>query len=173
MMSSAQSGNRLVAANESANAAKAIAGGVPPVRDAVGTRRCPVLPAPAPPMLLPPTTSALPPTTSALQGPPAAAPVPAHPPVPRAGRAGKLAAAVTVTLMVVIGLGWLSQRADPALPQRTAVVRVGAGETIWDVAARVAPRADQRAVVDRIRKLNGLADAEVVPDQQLQVPDGR
>ena len=166
MMSSAQSGNRLVAANESANAAKAIAGGVPPVRDAVGTRRCPVLPAPAPPVLLPPTTSA-------LQGPPAAAPVPAHTPVPRAGRAGKLAAAVTVTLMVIIGLGWLSQRADPALPQRTAVVRVGAGETIWDVAARVAPRADQRAVVDRIRKLNGLADAEVVPDQQLQVPDGR
>jgi hypothetical protein len=166
MMSSAQSGNRLVGANESANAAKATAGGVPPVRDAVGTRRCPVLPAPAPPVLLPPTTSA-------LQGPPAAAPVPAHTPVSRAGRAGKLAAAVTVTLMVIIGLGWLSQRADPALPQRTAVVRVGAGETIWDVAARVAPQADQRAVVDRIRKLNGLADAEVVPDQQLQVPDGR
>jgi predicted Zn-dependent protease len=75
--------------------------------------------------------------------------------------------------MVIAGLGWLGERPDPAIPQRTAVVRVGAGETIWDVAARVAPQLDQRAVVDRIRKLNGLADAEVVPDQQLHVPDGR
>jgi predicted Zn-dependent protease len=78
-----------------------------------------------------------------------------------------------VTLLVIVGLGWLGQRPDPAVPQQTAVVRVGAGETIWDVAARVAPQSDQRAVVDQIRKLNRLADSEVVPDQQLQVPDGR
>jgi hypothetical protein len=167
MMPSAQSGNRPVAANESASAAKTIAGNIPPVRGAVGTRRGPVLPAPAPPVLLPPTASA-------PQASPAAVPVPARPSVPEVSRAGKLAAAITVTLMVTAGLGWLGQRPDPAIPQRTAVVRVGAGETIWDVAARVAPQSEQRAVVDRIRKLNGLADAEVVlPDQQLQVPDGR
>jgi predicted Zn-dependent protease len=88
-------------------------------------------------------------------------------------RAGKLAAVAIVTLLVIAGLGWLGQRSDPAIPQHTAVVRVGAGETIWDVAARVAPQSEQRAVVDRIRNLNHLTDSEVVPDQQLQVPDGR
>ncbi|MFN2533685.1 MAG: LysM peptidoglycan-binding domain-containing protein [Pseudonocardiaceae bacterium] len=50
---------------------------------------------------------------------------------------------------------------------------MGAGETVWDVAARVAPRSDPRGVVERIVQLNGLRDVELVPDQQLQVPDGR
>jgi hypothetical protein len=165
MTSSAQLGNRLVAANESAGAAKAVTGSIPPARGAVGTWRGPISP-PVPPVLLPPTASA-------PQWSPAVAPAPAGPSMSRASRAGKLAAAVTVTLMVIAGLGWLGQRPDPAIPQRTAVVRVGAGETIWDVAVRVAPQSDPRAVVDRIRKLNGLADAEVAPDQQLRVPDGR
>jgi len=31
----------------------------------------------------------------------------------------------------------------------------------------------QGASVERIEQLNGLTDTEVVPDQQLQVPDGR
>jgi predicted Zn-dependent protease len=84
-----------------------------------------------------------------------------------------LFAAVTVTLAVVAGLSWLGQGSDPAVPQHTTVIRVGAGETVWDVAARVAPQSDQRAVVEQIRRLNGLRNAEVVPDQQLQVPDGR
>jgi predicted Zn-dependent protease len=84
-----------------------------------------------------------------------------------------LSATVIVTLSVVAGLSWLGQSADPAIPERTAVIRVGAGETVWDVAARVAPRSDPRVVVERIRQLNGLSAAGVVPDQQLQVPDGR
>jgi hypothetical protein len=49
---------------------------------------------------------------------------------------------------------------------------VGAGETVWDVAQRVAPRSDQRAVVQRIRQLNGIVGSAVVPGQQLHVPDG-
>jgi predicted Zn-dependent protease len=84
-----------------------------------------------------------------------------------------LSATVIVTLSVVAGLSWLGQSADPAIPERTAVIRVGAGETVWDVAARVAPQSDPRVVVERIRQLNDLTAAEVVPDQQLQVPDGR
>jgi LysM domain len=111
----------------------------------------PVPPAPAPPMV----------------------PMAAHPSAPRAHRVVKLLAAVTMTLAVVAGLSWLGQRTAPAVPERTSIIRVGAGETIWDVAVRVAPRSGQRAVVDRIRQLNGLAGGEVVPDQQLQVPDGR
>jgi hypothetical protein len=63
-------------------------------------------------------------------------------------------AAATVTLAVVGGVGWIGQGAHPRVPANTVVVEVGAGETIWDIGRRVAPRSDQRAVVERIRQLN-------------------
>ena len=75
-------------------------------------------------------------------------------------------------LAVVGGLDWTGPQADPAIPAGTVQTRVGTGETIWDVAQRVAPRSDQRAVVQRIRQLNGIVGSAVVPGQQLQVPDG-
>ncbi|MGH3812505.1 MAG: LysM peptidoglycan-binding domain-containing protein [Pseudonocardiaceae bacterium] len=83
-----------------------------------------------------------------------------------------MAAAATVTLAVVGGLGWIGQTPGPGVPAQTAVIRVGAGETVWDVAQRVAPKSDQRTVVERIRQLNGLAGSAVQPGQQLQVPYG-
>jgi hypothetical protein len=82
-------------------------------------------------------------------------------------------AAAAVALAVVGGLGWIGQGASPGVPAETAVIRVGAGETVWDVARRVAPQSDQRAVVERIRQLNGLVGSAITPGQQLQVPDGR
>ncbi|MBV9162912.1 MAG: LysM peptidoglycan-binding domain-containing protein [Pseudonocardiales bacterium] len=84
-----------------------------------------------------------------------------------------LVAAATVTLAVVGGLGWIGQGASSGIPTETAVIRVGAGETVWDVARRVAPQSDQRAVVKRIRQLNGLVGSAITPGQQLQVPNGR
>lgn len=92
---------------------------------------------------------------------------------PRPGRGVRLAAAASVTLAVVGGLGWIGQPSDPGVPAQTAVIRVGAGETVWDVAQRVAPKSDQREVVERIRQLNGLAGSAIQPGQQLQVPDGQ
>ena len=92
---------------------------------------------------------------------------------PRLTKAVRLAAAVAVTLVVVGGAGWMGQAASPGVPVETALTRVGAGETVWDVAQRVAPRSDQRAVVERIRQLNGMADSAIQPGQQLQVPDER
>ncbi|MDQ3899314.1 MAG: LysM peptidoglycan-binding domain-containing protein [Actinomycetota bacterium] len=82
-------------------------------------------------------------------------------------------AAATVTLAVVGSLGWIGQGAYPQVPANTVPVQVGAGETIWDIARRVAPRSDQRAVVERIRQLNHIVGSAVSPGQQLQVPDGR
>jgi LysM domain len=82
-------------------------------------------------------------------------------------------AAATVTLAVVGGLGWIGQAASPGLPAKTAVIRVGAGETVWDVARRVAPQSDQRAVVERIPHLNGIVGSAITPGQQLQVPNGQ
>jgi hypothetical protein len=85
-----------------------------------------------------------------------------------------------VTLTVVCGLAVLGQAAasGPAVPfttvpAATAVVQVGAGETVWDVARRVAPDAATPAVVQRIRELNGMAGSELRPGERLTVPDGR
>lgn len=90
----------------------------------------------------------------------------------RTGRVASLAASAIVMLAVVGGLDWTGPQPQPAIPVDTAVTRVGAGETVWDVAERVAPRSDQRAAVQRIRQLNGMVGSAVVPGQQLQVPNG-
>ncbi|HVE97436.1 MAG TPA: LysM peptidoglycan-binding domain-containing protein [Pseudonocardiaceae bacterium] len=90
----------------------------------------------------------------------------------RAGWVAALVASATVVLAVVGGLDWTGAQARTAIPADTAVTRVGAGETVWDVAQRVAPRSDQGAVVQRIRQLNGIVGSAVVPGQQLHVPDG-
>lgn len=131
--------------------------------------------------------------------PPAVVPRPRHPvrrvrrpdpvcPVPPRGRGGvaparpvvfpghrlvHLVLAVAVTLVVVGALAWLGQAADAGVPAETAVVRVGAGETVWDVAERVAPESDARAVVQRIKELNAMTGSAVQPGQRLRVPDGQ
>jgi hypothetical protein len=86
--------------------------------------------------------------------------------------ANLVASAAVMVAVVVGGLEWTASDAPPAIPAGTAVTRVGAGETVWDVARRVAPRSDQRAVVQRIRQLNGMVSSAVAPGQQLWVPDG-
>lgn len=85
----------------------------------------------------------------------------------------RVAGVAAVTLAVVGVLGWLGQAASAGPPEETSVVRVGAGETVWDVAVRVAPGSDPRAVVQRIWELNGMTSSAVQPGQRLQVPDGR
>lgn len=105
--------------------------------------------------------------------PPAVAEADRAPPVAlRSGLVASLVAAAIVVLAVAGDLDRAGPQAHPAIPADMAVTRVGAGETIWDVARRVAPRSDQRAVVQRIRQLNGMAGSAVIPGQQLQVPDG-
>ncbi len=117
-----------------------------PMRPAALTRPLPAPPAPVPPIVAP----------------------------ARGRRPACLVAVATVTLAVAAGLGFIGQgTATSGIPAETAVVRVGAGETVWDVARRVAPQSDQRAVVDRIRQLNGVVGSAVAPDQELLVPDGR
>jgi hypothetical protein len=55
------------------------------------------------------------------------------------------------------------------VPSETTVVRVKPGESLWELAGRVAPGADASAVVERIRELNGV-DGGVQPGQPLTVP---
>jgi hypothetical protein len=52
----------------------------------------------------------------------------------------------------------------------TSTVVVQAGESLWQIARRVAPSADPREVVTRMRQINGLGNATVVAGQSIQVP---
>lgn len=53
----------------------------------------------------------------------------------------------------------------------TASVVVQQGETLWEIAKRVAPQADPRATVSIIKELNGLSGrASVKAGQELTVP---
>jgi predicted Zn-dependent protease len=60
------------------------------------------------------------------------------------------------------GTGW------PASPTR--YVTVQPGQTLWQIALRVAPSDDPRDTVDRIRSLNGIGGTTVQVGQRLVVP---
>lgn len=59
-----------------------------------------------------------------------------------------------------------SQTAGPA----TSVVVVQAGDSLWSIAQEVAPAADPRETIARIRDLNGMRSATVIPGQSVVVP---
>jgi LysM repeat protein len=75
-------------------------------------------------------------------------------------------AAVAVTLL---GLGAATAGRASGGPATTTVV-VQPGESLWQIAGRVAPGGDRRVTVDRLQKLNDLGSSVVVPGQVLVVP---
>ncbi len=163
MVAAAQLGDRPTARMEKAQVIPS--DDTMPLRPVAPTRLRPVPPAPVPP-------TAPPVGERQVAGPAQSRATAARPRTLRSSRSASLVAAATVTLAAVAGLG-LAQSTEPGIPAETAVVWVGAGETVWDVARRVAPQSDQRAVVERIRQLNGIVGSTVAPGQQLQVPHGR
>ena len=80
---------------------------------------------------------------------------------------GLVAAAAVVALSML-----RSAAADTGVPERTTVVEVRTGESLWELAERVAPQSPPQAVVERIRQLNGMSGSTVHPGQPLLVPDG-
>lgn len=86
-----------------------------------------------------------------------------------------LAALTTLWLGLVGHFGAIfnADTSDSApMPDSLAVVRVEAGESLRDVAARVAPDAPVRQVVDRIRALNALDSTVLAAGQTLIAPVG-
>ncbi|MGE2725229.1 LysM peptidoglycan-binding domain-containing protein [Mycolicibacterium pulveris] len=82
-----------------------------------------------------------------------------------------IAAAITVWLGLVAQFGGVVGNPD-AVPSRLAVVQVHTGETLNQVAQRVAPDAPVGAVVERIRELNELDSAVLDAGQTLIAPVG-
>jgi hypothetical protein len=82
-----------------------------------------------------------------------------------------VAGVVTLWLGLVAQLGGVAGPTVP-VPSRLAVVQVQTGETLQQVAQRVAPDAPVSQVVSRIRELNALDTAGVQAGQTLVAPVG-
>lgn len=104
---------------------------------------------------------------------------------PHARSSVPIATTVALALLTGIVTGWLvliahlsamsgaeSALSPARVPGRLAVVRVQPGETLQDLAARVAPDAPVQQVVGRIRELNKLETSAVVGGQTLIAPIG-
>lgn len=105
----------------------------------------------------------------ALRGP--------HPPAgPVRLTARGRALVVVVAALPLLALGSLLARqpgdAAPDAGPGPAVswVTVAPGETLWQIAGRVAPGVDRRDTVDRILELNGLRAGDLRAGQRLAVP---
>ena len=86
-----------------------------------------------------------------------------------------IAGMITLWLGLVANVGQVingdDATASPArVPDRLAVVRVEAGESLADVARRVAPDAPARQVAERIRELNDLSSPALAAGQTLIAP---
>src|SRR5207249_2999363 len=82
-----------------------------------------------------------------------------------------LAALAVASCLMITGLGLLPGGVSGApVPERTATVSVEPGDTLTSLAARFAPDSDPGAVVARIKELNRLDQAVLVPGLPLTVP---
>ncbi|MEV7044899.1 LysM peptidoglycan-binding domain-containing protein [Amycolatopsis sp. NPDC051061] len=83
-----------------------------------------------------------------------------------------LAGLAVATCLVVAGLGLFGggAAANAPVPEQTATVSVAQGDTLSSLAARFAPGSDASAVVARIKELNRLDEAVLVPGLPLTVP---
>ena len=85
---------------------------------------------------------------------------------------GVLAVAVAVACA---GLWWFAAQtasgsAAAGTPHHApSAVTVAPGDTLWDIAARVAPQRDPRAEVADLTRRNHLSEAAIVPGQVLQI----
>jgi hypothetical protein len=83
-----------------------------------------------------------------------------------------VAAGITVWLGLVAQFGGVVGSTPAAVPDRLAVIQVQSGETLHQVAQRVAPDAPVGTVVERIRDLNKLDSAALDAGQTLIAPIG-
>ena len=59
---------------------------------------------------------------------------------------------------------------QPGTAEPTKIVQVGAGDTLWDIAADLAADGDVRSVMEEIKQLNALDSGVLQAGQRLVVP---
>jgi hypothetical protein len=107
----------------------------------------------------------------------------AHPAAPvarlhltRRGRVvftGLAAAPLVATALVVALNGGMAVATSDSGNTRFSYVTVSPGESLWQLAEAVAPKADPRDVVADIVSLNQLSSENVQPGQRLALPASR
>ena len=81
-----------------------------------------------------------------------------------------LAAPVAIALAMSALSGAAAQAGSSPSTTSFDYITVASGESLWDLAAWVAPDADPREVVSALIDLNQLESGEVQPGQRLAVP---
>jgi LysM domain len=102
-----------------------------------------------------------------------AAPAVRRPSPARLTRRGRIVVVAFVMLLLIVAAFTLGRGSSQASGRHRTVqhtVTVEAGESLWSVAARIAPHDDPRLVVADIQSLNHLGGPTVVPGEQLIVP---
>ncbi len=96
---------------------------------------------------------------------------PAQPGIKLTVRGRRLVALLALLPIVAafLFIGTRSAQAETAMPA-TAIIKIEAGQTLWDVAVAIAPNEDPRATIWTIKALNGLVTSEVQAGQALVVP---
>lgn len=79
---------------------------------------------------------------------------------------------VLVMLFLLIGARSMVRSSDSSrvLEDDRIIIRVVAGDTLWDIARRVSPDSDPRYAVFRIRQANNMDTAMIMPGQTLEIP---
>ena len=91
---------------------------------------------------------------------------------PRLTVRGRRVVALLALLPILVAfllIGTRAAQADGNGPT-TAVIKVEAGQSLWDVAVAIAPDEDPRSTIWTIKALNGLETSEVQAGQALVVP---
>lgn len=95
----------------------------------------------------------------------------------RLTKRGRVVFTTLISLLIVVALFWLSfafssgatASAEPATAS-FETVSVAYGESLWQIAARIAPDEDPRDVIDELIRLNHLSESMLRPGQILAVP---
>lgn len=89
----------------------------------------------------------------------------------RRGRAVLLAMITTPLVIAALAFGLNAGGAtatDSSTPLKS--ITVSSGESLWQVALKVAPNTDPRDVIADIMSLNNLTSADLQPGQKLDIP---
>lgn len=90
----------------------------------------------------------------------------------QAQRFVRTATIVAVATLAIVGFvnGQAAIATNDQAKAEFTYVTVLAGQSLWQIAAQVAPNEDPRDFIADVVSLNGLTDAEVVPGQRIALP---